>query len=35
MRFEINTAAVKRSKLVFSSQLLRLGKLVGEPGASP
>lgn len=31
MRFEINAPAVKRSRLVFSSQLLRLGRLVGEP----
>jgi hypothetical protein len=31
MHFEINLAAVKRSKLTFSSQLLRLGRLVGSP----
>jgi hypothetical protein len=30
LRFEINLAAVKRSKLVFSSQLLRLARQVGE-----
>lgn len=29
MQFEINLPAVKRSKLTFSSQLLRLGRLVG------
>jgi hypothetical protein len=34
LRFEINLAAVKRSKLVFSSQLLRLARPVGEPGAA-
>ena len=34
LRFEINTAAVRKSQLVFSSQLLRLGRLVG-PGAPP
>jgi hypothetical protein len=31
MHFEINLPAVKRSKLTFSSQLLRLGRLVGGP----
>jgi hypothetical protein len=31
MNFEINLPAVKRSKLTFSSQLLRLGRLVSEP----
>jgi hypothetical protein len=30
VRFEINTTAVKRSGLKFSSKLLKLGKLVGE-----
>jgi hypothetical protein len=34
MKFDINLPAVKRSGLVFSSQLLRLGRLVGE-GAGP
>ncbi len=34
LRFEINLPAVKRSKLVFSSQLLRLARPVGE-GAAP
>jgi hypothetical protein len=33
LRFEINLPAVKRSKLVFSSQLLRLARPVGEGGA--
>jgi hypothetical protein len=33
MKFEINLAAVKRTGLVFSSQLLRLGRLVGGDGA--
>jgi hypothetical protein len=31
MHFEINLPAVKRTKLTFSSQLLRLGRLVGGP----
>ena len=31
MRFEINISSVRRSPLVFSSQLLRLGRRVGEP----
>jgi hypothetical protein len=31
MHFEINLPAVKRSNLTFSSQLLRLGRLVGGP----
>lgn len=35
MRFEINAPAVKRGRLVFSSQLLRLGRLVGEPPRTP
>jgi hypothetical protein len=35
LRFEINLAAVKRSRLVFSSQLLRLGRPMGEPGGAP
>jgi hypothetical protein len=34
MHFEINLPAVKRSKLTFSSQLLRLGRLVGGPAPS-
>jgi hypothetical protein len=34
MQFEINLPAVKRSRLTFSSQLLRLGRLVGEPAES-
>jgi YfiR/HmsC-like len=34
LRFEINLPAVKRSRLVFSSQLLRLARPVGE-GAVP
>jgi hypothetical protein len=35
LRFEINTLAVRRSHLIFSSQLLRLGRLLGEPGGGP
>jgi hypothetical protein len=36
MSFEINLAAVKRSKLTFSSQLLSLGRLVEEaPAPAP
>jgi hypothetical protein len=35
MHFEINLPAVKRSKLTFSSQLLRLGRLVGGPAQEP
>jgi hypothetical protein len=35
MRFEINTRRVRRSPLVFSSQLLRLGRRVGEPSEIP
>lgn len=31
MNFEINLGVVKRSKLQFSSKLLRLGRLVGGP----
>jgi hypothetical protein len=35
MNFEINLPAVKRSRLTFSSQLLRLGRLVGSAEAVP
>jgi hypothetical protein len=31
LRFEINLAAARRTRLVFSSKLLRLGRLVGAP----
>jgi len=31
MQFEVNLPAVKRSKLTFSSKLLRLARLVGSP----
>jgi hypothetical protein len=32
MQFEVNLPAIRRSKLVFSSQLLRLGRQVGAEG---
>ena len=35
LRFEINTSAVRKSHLIFSSQLLRLGRLVGDPPGGP
>jgi YfiR/HmsC-like len=35
LRFEINMAAVKRSKLTISSQLLRLGRPVAAAGSAP